>query len=429
MHPFIPADANLKQQKGIPSQQPASSVSSVEIKKFQDEINSLLMQNAALESSLAQLKRESKDSEEVFKKELETTGLELSQQVKEMEKSLKTLKSEKEEMYRELLESQEKLKLQSKELKDALGQRKLAMTEYTEVSDKLAELRSQKQKLSRQVRDKEEEVEKSLAKMDALRADLRKAERLRREFEARVEEAGHEAQQEKRLRQRSEELCQHLQAELDVVRKQLYARSPTSGTAEDAADGSETDVSQLKNWLAEAERQRDHWKKEAEMMKDRVDLMTSEAEWDRNEQVTELKRVYAREKGILEQENERLTQELEALKESFNNIQHERRKLEDELNETKDKREVLPQWEAQISEIIQWVTEEKDARGYLQALATKMTEELEGLKSSSSSTSHMLGNGLSSSSARTTNTAVRLKNIRSWYLIPDSFDYPPITYY
>ena len=43
------------------------------------------------------------------------------------------------------------MKLQSKELKDALQQRKLAMSEYTEVTDKLSELRQQKQKLSRQV--------------------------------------------------------------------------------------------------------------------------------------------------------------------------------------------------------------------------------------------------------------------------------------
>ena len=35
-----------------------------------------------------------------------------------------------------VLQAQEKLKLQSKELKDALQQRKLAMAEYTEVTDK-----------------------------------------------------------------------------------------------------------------------------------------------------------------------------------------------------------------------------------------------------------------------------------------------------
>lgn len=36
----------------------------------------------------------------------------------------------------DLIDCHEKLKLQAKELKDALGQRKLAMAEYAEVSDK-----------------------------------------------------------------------------------------------------------------------------------------------------------------------------------------------------------------------------------------------------------------------------------------------------
>ena len=40
-----------------------------------------------------------------------------------------------------MAEAQEKLRLQSKELKDAIGQRKLAMTEYTEVSDKYVHLK------------------------------------------------------------------------------------------------------------------------------------------------------------------------------------------------------------------------------------------------------------------------------------------------
>ena len=39
-----------------------------------------------------------------------------------------------------------------------MSQRKLAMSEYTEVTDKLSELRQQKQKLSRTVRDKEEVI-------------------------------------------------------------------------------------------------------------------------------------------------------------------------------------------------------------------------------------------------------------------------------
>ena len=48
----------------------------------------------------------------------------------------------------------------------------------------------------------------------------------------------------------------------------------------------------------------------------------------------------------------------------------------------RNKRQAILHWEHQISEIIQWVSDEKDARSYLQALATKMTEELEYLKHS-----------------------------------------------
>lgn len=61
------------------------------------------------------------------------------------------MKQEKEEAQKDKQDLQEKLKLQDKEIKDALAQKKLAMEEYTEVSDKLSELRQQKQKLSRQV--------------------------------------------------------------------------------------------------------------------------------------------------------------------------------------------------------------------------------------------------------------------------------------
>lgn len=49
------------------------------------------------------------------------------------------------------------------------------------------------------------------------------------------------------------------------------------------------------------------------------------------------------------------------------------------------KRQAIIQWERQMSEIIQWVSDEKDARSYLQALATKMTEEVEYLKHSGES--------------------------------------------
>ena len=84
---------------------------------------------------------------------------------------------------RDLCEAQEKLKLQSKELKDALQQGKLATSEYNEVLDKLFELRQQKRKLARQVRDKEKEMVISLQKINNLHQDIRKAEKMRMELE------------------------------------------------------------------------------------------------------------------------------------------------------------------------------------------------------------------------------------------------------
>lgn len=64
----------------------------------------------------------------------------------------------------------------------------------------------------------------------------------------------------------------------------------------------------------------------------------------------------------------------------MNRLQTERSNLESEYEQLRNKQDALGQWESQLSEIIQWVSDEKDARAYLQALATKMTEELEYLK-------------------------------------------------
>ena len=82
----------------------------------------------------------------------------------------------------------------------------------------------------------------------------------------------------------------------------------------------------------------------------------------------------------------------------------ERQRLAEQVRDANDKRESMAQWEQQISEIIQWcvrlcardvtrcgcyccccgcrVSDEKDARSYLQALAQKMNDELDSLKSS-----------------------------------------------
>lgn len=72
--------------------------------------------------------------------------------MKELERMVKALKQQRDESQKDKQDLVEKLKLQDKELKDALAQRKLAMSEYSEISERLSELRQHKQKLSRQVR-------------------------------------------------------------------------------------------------------------------------------------------------------------------------------------------------------------------------------------------------------------------------------------
>lgn len=79
----------------------------------------------------------------------------------------------------------EKQKCQGKELKEADSQRKVAVQEFSEVSERVTELRSHKQRLSRQLRDKEEEMDALNQKVEALRLDVRKAERAKKEVSER----------------------------------------------------------------------------------------------------------------------------------------------------------------------------------------------------------------------------------------------------
>ncbi|KAH9376177.1 hypothetical protein HPB48_017169 [Haemaphysalis longicornis] len=140
-----------------------------EVRRLQDEVNTYRKRNAGVPLSNSHGGYPGGDAK-----------------LKELDKALRLARVEKEDVQRDLSDAQERLKQQSKELKDAIAQKKLAMDEYTEVSDKLSELRTQKQKLSRQVRDKEEELESAMHKIDSLRQDLRKADKLRREARARI---------------------------------------------------------------------------------------------------------------------------------------------------------------------------------------------------------------------------------------------------
>ncbi|XP_069937525.1 serine/threonine-protein kinase Genghis Khan isoform X2 [Cherax quadricarinatus] len=327
--------------------------------------------------------------------------------LKEMDRLLKAVMQEKENSSREIADLQEKLTLQTKELQDALTQRKLAMSEYSEVSDKLTELRNQKQKLSRQVRDKEEELETAMQKIDTLRQDLRRAEKLRRELEGRSEEAEAEASKERKLRERSEEYTRNIEGELEKMQQRPQGRSPSLNSIEASQEVTRLksdlervcvdqeeraqqqalrhshEMSAIRDQLAEAESTKSALQNEVTVLTKKVEQLRSELEKRSEEQedsVMDVKRRHDREKAMLLDDNKKLLGDVERLTESLNRMQNERRSLEEEYEDLRSKKESIAQWEAQITEIIQWVSDEKDARGYLQALATRMTEELETLK-------------------------------------------------
>lgn len=310
--------------------------------------------------------------------------------LRELEKSVRSLRLEKEEAIKDKLDAQEKLKLQDKELKDALTQRKLAMAEYTEVTDKLSELRQQKQKFSRQVRDKEEELEVVMQKVDSLRHDIRKAEKLRRELENRVEEAMAETSKERKLRERSEEYCKQMQEETEKIRQRSMGNDVSANHAlatqeinrlkaeveklevqynenlNQQQSRFNLEIRSLQEQLHETETRRDLLEREIQITKDKLDAARLENITDSEETINELNRRHEREKIMLVEENKKLMLELNTLTDSVNRIQGERRQLEEEYEELRNKKEAIAQWEAQITEIIQWVSDEKDARGYLQ---------------------------------------------------------------
>merc|ERR1740128_1510269 len=350
----------------------SSNDSTNDVRRLQDEVNQLTKSRGELLQQLNQIEQQSKELSTV-QRNLELNDNEKNQKIKDLEKSHRYMKQEKEELVREMTEAQEKLRLQSKELKDAIGQRKLAMTEYTEVSDKLSELRQQKAKLSRQVRDKEEELEGSLQKMDALRNDLRRAEKLRRDLEARAEELMADVVREKRLRERAEENARSLHEDMERLQQKAAAGEAALNSLElnqevtrlrnelEKQEGQHKELlAQLHNrhtsemdemgeQMIETENMRTTFEKEASLLKEKLEKSRQENVVESEEVIVETRRAHEREKQLLLEDTKRVVAELERYSETCQRLQTEKRHLEEELNEFRNKQTAVAQWEAQIT--------------------------------------------------------------------------------
>ncbi|XP_042156870.1 serine/threonine-protein kinase MRCK alpha-like isoform X6 [Oncorhynchus tshawytscha] len=376
---------------------PVPSNKEVEIRSLKTEIDILKKKIA----DSGQQERELEEASSV-RREMEDS----SKHIRNLEKQMKSLNLEKDDLHKDLMEASGKMKSQSKELKEAHSQRKLAMQEFSELNERLTDLRSAKQRLGRQLRDKEEEMEGWSQKVEALRLDVRKAERAKKEMESQSEEQTADAQKERKLRERSEQYSRLLEEELDGLKKQVGPSASVVGSDQSQEVGKlradlekktgfyEEELSRrevqhanelkvLRKELRDAEGQQLTLQKEILVLKDKLEKTRRESQSEREEFEMEYKQKYERERVILTEENRKLSNELDKLTPMFDKLSISNRQLEEEMRDLADKKESAAHWEAQITEIIQWVSDEKDTRGYLQALASKMTEELEGLRNTS----------------------------------------------
>ncbi|KFV98379.1 Serine/threonine-protein kinase MRCK alpha, partial [Fulmarus glacialis] len=377
---------------------PITASKDLEIKSLKEEIEKLKKQV----TDSGQLEQQLEEAS-TARRELDDA----SRQIKAFEKQVRTLKQEREDLNKELAESSDRLKSQAKELKDAHSQRKLAMQEFSEMNERLTDLHSQKQKLARQLRDKEEEMEVVMQKVESLRQELRRTERLKKEVSVQAEAAAAEASKDRKLRERSEQYSKQLESEVEGLKQKQVGRSPGVSSIEHQQEITKlkadlekksvfyeeelskreimhaNEIKSLKKELRDAESQQLALKKEIMILKDKLEKTRRENQSEREEFETEFKQKYEREKILLTEENKKLSNELDKLTTMFERLSMNNRQLEEEMRDLADKKESVAHWEAQITEIIQWVSDEKDARGYLQALASKMTEELEALRNSS----------------------------------------------
>ncbi|XP_053515538.1 serine/threonine-protein kinase MRCK alpha isoform X5 [Artibeus jamaicensis] len=377
---------------------PLAASKDLEIRNLKEEIDKLRKQvreSSHLEQQLEEANSVRRELDDAFR------------QIKAYEKQIKTLQQDREELNKELVQASERLKNQSKELKDAHCQRKLAMQEFMEINERLTELHTQKQKLARHVRDKEEEVDLVMQKVESLRQELRRTERAKKELEVHTEAIAAEASKDRKLREQSEHYSKQLENELEGLKQKQISYSPGVYSIEHQQEISKlktdlekksifyeeelskregihaNEIKNLKKELHDSEGQQLALNKEIMILKDKLEKNRRESQSEREEFENEFKQQYEREKVLLTEENKKLTSELDKLTTLYENLGVRNQQLEEEVRDLADKKESVAHWEAQITEIIQWVSDEKDARGYLQALASKMTEELEALRSSS----------------------------------------------
>ncbi|XP_005349031.1 serine/threonine-protein kinase MRCK alpha isoform X15 [Microtus ochrogaster] len=331
------------------------------------------------------------------------------------ERRIKRLEQEKLELTRKLQESTQTVQalqystvdgpltaskdLEIKSLKEEIEKLRKQVAEVNRLEQQLEEANSVRRELDdafRQIKA----FEKQIKTLQQERDELNK-------LEVHTEALIAEASKDRKLREQSEHYSKQLENELEGLKQKQISYSPGICSIEHQQEITKlktdlekksifyeeeiskregihaSEIRNLKKELHDSEGQQLALNKEIMVLKDKLEKNRRESQSEREEFENEFKQQYEREKVLLTEENKKLTSELDKLTTLYESLSLRNQHLEEEVKDLADKKESVAHWEAQITEIIQWVSDEKDARGYLQALASKMTEELEALRNSS----------------------------------------------
>ncbi|XP_066574932.1 serine/threonine-protein kinase MRCK alpha isoform X2 [Amia ocellicauda] len=313
--------------------------------------------------------------------------------LRRLEGQLKSTREERDSFRTDVAELRQRAEVAAGELREAVAGRRQAQRQAQEAEERQAEAEAHRQRLTRQLRERGQEAEALSAQLDATRQDLRKVERARKELELQCDSSASEISQQKRLRERTEQYCRELEQELDNLKKKpsvgQRSAEPGAGTKQELTRlgvelerkgaEQEAELKNLQRALREKEEQQGVLQSQLSTLTEKLDAAHKQSQQDQ-EALAELREAAEKEKSSLREESSRLASELEQLSEEVHRLQAANRQLEEECQSLSTRKQSVSHWEEQISDILQWVNDEKESRGYLQALTTRLTEEMEGIK-------------------------------------------------
>jgi serine/threonine-protein kinase MRCK len=338
-----------------------------------------------------------------------SSGGELTTKMRTLERTSRTLKSDKSQLQEEIAGLREELAGKDKDVREAKAAYREAQDEITRITDKLNDTRAQKMKYSRLAREKEEEIEEKVKKIETLRKANRESERERRGLLQDLEEMRGDLKQALKQKNRAEAAVAAMEEELNNV-KSAQRRSGSRPGSRPATEDSRKEIQKLqaqleekeadlkdsvsslrtkhtaelqrlKEMLAATETTNTDLQKENSDLQLKLARSRNQSMRDIDQGLKEKSDKWTKEKKAMMDEKKELQAELDKVTTSYEQLKVTKKEQESELSELRHNKELLTQWEQQIVDIIQWVTEEKDARAYLKSMAKKLADDVDGLKS------------------------------------------------